>query len=418
MAEAKGDEKRFTFIDLFAAPGGMSLGFEMAGFRSVAAVDIDEKGMLTYSRNFPETETIVADLRKLTTDRLMSRIGISRGDVDVIIGGPPCQGFSTIGRVKIASLVREGTWNLKNSHPRFIDDPRNVLYREFVRIVNDLRPAFFVMENVPGMMSYRNGEIVKEIIEDFEKIGYRTEARVLNAVWFGVPQVRKRIFFIGTCLPDAKICWPRPTHADPADTEITLEYLVNNGKELKPPVTVWEAVGDLPDPVLGKPGLADYPIPYDKPPFSEYQKFMREWGGGPPDGKVHNHVSRKHSERDVKVFGMMKEGMWWKNLPPDVKRMYGYRDDIFHDKIKRLCRDKPSWTVVAHLYKDGYMYVHPTQPRTITVREAARLQSFPDRFIFRGSRTDQFKQVGNAVPPLLAKAVAEEVRKILEKRIL
>jgi DNA (cytosine-5)-methyltransferase 1 len=371
---------------------------------------------MTYSQNFPGVETMVADVRKLTSDELMRRAGISRGEVDVIIGGPPCQGFSTIGRVKIASLVKEGTWNLRNSHPRFIDDPRNVLYREFVRIVRDLKPAFFVMENVPGMMSYRNGEIVGEIIEDFEKIGYRTEARVLNAVWFGVPQVRKRIFFIGTCLSDVELRWPRPKYADPASARVTLERFMNSEGGLKPPVTVWEAIGDLPDPVSGKPGLADQPVPYDKNPFCEYQKFVREWGGGPPDGRVHNHVSRRHNERDVRVFSMMKEGMWWKDLPPDVRELYGYRDDIFHDKIKRLRRDRPSWTVVAHLYKDGYMYVHPTQPRTLTVREAARLQSFPDRFIFRGSRTDQFKQVGNVVPPLLAKAVAEELRKILERR--
>jgi len=413
---------KLTFIDLFAAPGGMSLGFEMAGFRSIAAVDIDEKGMLTYSYNFPNAEAIVADIRDLTSEELMRRGGISKGDVDVIIGGPPCQGFSTIGRVKIASLVREGLWKLNNSHPRFIDDPRNVLYKEFVRVIKDLKPAFFVMENVPGMMSYRNGEIVREIIEDFRKIGYKTEARVLNAVRYGVPQVRKRIFFIGTCLPDVEIPWPRPTHAEPTETpsdvHATLDHFIGASIEepkLKPPVTVWEAIGDLPDPIPGKPGLADSPIPYDKPPFCEYQKFMREWGGGPPDKMVHNHVARQHNERDIAVFSIMKEGMWWKDLPPDIRKKFGYRDDIFHDKIKKLRRDKPSWTVVAHLYKDGYMYVHPTQPRTITVREAARLQSFPDKFIFRGSRTDQFKQAGNAVPPLLAKAVAEGLRRILEK---
>jgi len=408
---------KFTLIDLFAAPGGMSLGFEMAGFKSVAAVDIDGKGMLTYSQNFPDAEIVVADIRKLSSEELVRRAGVSRGDVDVIIGGPPCQGFSTIGRVKIASLVREGVWNLRNSHPRFIDDPRNELYREFVRVVRDLQPLFFVMENVPGMMSYRNGEIVREIVEDFERIGYRAEARVLNAVWFGVPQVRKRIFFVGTRLPDVRIPWPRPTHAEPERTQITLESFMSTEARLKPPVTVWEAIGDLPDPAQGIPGLADLPIPYDRPPFCEYQRFMREWGGGPPDGKVHNHVSRLHSERDVKAFSLMQEGMWWKDLPPEVKGLYGYRDDVFHDKIKKLRRDRPSWTVVAHLYKDGYMYVHPVQPRTITVREAARLQSFPDRFIFRGSRTDQFKQVGNAVPPLMARAVALEIRAVLEKEL-
>ena len=399
---------RFTFIDLFAAPGGLSLGFEMAEFKCLAAIDVDRKGMLTFQQNFPEAVPIVADIRKLESDNLLRCAGISRDDVDVIVGGPPCQGFSTIGRVKIASLVREGVWkNLKNAHPRFIDDPRNILYREFVRIVRDLQPKIFVMENVPGMMSYRNGEVVRQIKEDFRAIGYRTEARVLNAVRFGVPQVRKRIFFIGTRIKDANIIWPNPTHMEPEGGIRKLEKFGEN--PLEKPVTVWEAIGDLPEPVKGRPGLADLELDYDRPPFSKYQEWARRGSS-----KVHNHVTRQHSERDIRVFSMMKEGMWWKDLPVEIKKLYGYRDDIFHDKMKRLRSDKPSWTVVAHLYKDGYMYIHPKQPRSITVREAARLQSFPDRFIFRGSRTDQFKQVGNAVPPLLARAVAECVRRMLE----
>jgi DNA (cytosine-5)-methyltransferase 1 len=400
-------KRRFTFIDLFAAPGGLSLGFDMAGFECLAAVDIDEKGMLTFQQNFPGAAPLVADIRKLDSSSLLKRAGISRDDVDVVIGGPPCQGFSTIGRVKIASLVREGVWNLRNAHPRFIDDPRNILYKEFVRIVRDLQPKAFVMENVPGMMSYRNGEIVDQIREDFAAIGYRTDARVLNAVQFGVPQVRKRIFFIGTRMDGAKITWPKPTHLESEGGMPSLEEFVEG--PLKRPVTVWEAIGDLPDPVEGRPGLADLELDYDKPPFSEYQKWARDGSS-----KVHNHVTRYHSERDIRVFSMMKEGMWWRDLPAEVRELYGYRDDIFHDKMKRLRSDRPSWTVVAHLYKDGYMYIHPKQPRSITVREAARLQSFPDRFIFRGSRTDQFKQVGNAVPPLLAKAVANSVRVMLE----
>jgi len=396
----------------------LSLGFEMAGFTALAAVDVDEKGMKTYSRNFRKAEIFTGpdrgDVRRLKSEELMRTLGISRGEVDAVIGGPPCQGFSTIGRVKIASLVRGGVWNhMKVAQPRFIDDPRNVLYREFVRIVHDLQPKYFVMENVPGMMSYRNGEIVEQVKEDFRSIGYRTEARVLNAVQFGVPQERKRIFFIGN-----RLGLPNPFPL--TDTNSTLELFLEGGRQhrfslpWKPPTTVWDAIGDLPEPVEGGPGVADVPLEYTKPALSEYQKWARDWGGGPYDGRIHNHVSRRHSERDVKVFSVMTEGMWWRDLPQDLKKLYGYRDDIFHDKIKRLCRHKPSWTVVAHLYKDGYMYVHPTQPRTITVREAARLQSFPDAFIFMGSRTDQFKQVGNAVPPLLALAVATGIRNALQ----
>lgn len=399
----------FTFIDLFAAPGGLSLGFEMAGFKCLAGVDIDQTAMLTYRKNFPDAIAIVDDITHLKSEDLLKRANINAADVNVIIGGPPCQGFSTVGRVKIASLVRKGVWNLSNSHPRFIDDPRNVLYREFVRIVKDIKPEIFVMENVPGMMSYRNGEIVSQIIEDFKHLGYRTEARVLNAVWFGVPQVRKRIFFIGTKMKDMEIIWPEPKFAEPEETTMNLDIFIK-GSRLKRPVTVWEAIGDLPEPIQGRPGLADVPLDYDKQPFSEYQKWAREGSS-----KVHNHITRQHSERDIQVFSLMKEGMWWKDLPKEIKDLYGYRDDIFHDKMKRLRSDKPSWTIVAHLYKDGYMYIHPKQPRTITVREAARLQGFPDRFIFMGSRTEQFKQVGNAVPPLLAKAVAECVKHMLEE---
>lgn len=412
-----------AFVELFAAPGGMSLGFKMAGFKPLAAFDIDPRGMQTYSYNFPEAAVFAgpedADVRKLETKRVMETLGISGGELDLVIGGPPCQGFSTVGRVKIASLVRSGVWDhLKVSTPRFIDDPRNVLYKEFVRFVKDLQPKYFVMENVPSMMSYRDGEIVKQIKEDFAAIGYRTDARVLNAVDFGVPQHRKRIIFIGNRLglPNP---FPSPWNTLDAYFEGEKENGRHNGfrPPWRTPVTVWDAIGDLPDPVEGRPKVADAPLEYSKPPQSEYQRWAREWGGGPPDGKIHNHVARQHSERDVKVFSIMGEGTLWKHLSPEIKALYGYRDDVFHDKFKRLARDRPSWTVVAHLAKDGYMYIHPTQPRTITVREAARLQGFPDRFIFRGSRTDQFRQVGNAVPPLLAMAVAIEIKKVLQAKL-
>lgn len=393
----------YTLIDFFGAPGGLSLGFEMVGFKGIGALDIFKAGMETYAFNFPRTRIIVGDIRKISVNDLKREMGITSHEIDVVIGGPPCQGFSTIGRVKIASLARNGVWKLNNHHPRFIDDPRNELYKEFIRMVNGLKPKIVVMENVPGMMSYRNGEIVREIIEDFDSAGYAAQARILNAVEYGVPQIRKRIFFIAV-RKDLKIAilWPEPTHT--YSNSIPFE-----GKKLKPAVTVWEAIGDLPAPVPGKPKLADVPLSYDREPFSEYQRWARQ-----SSREVHNHVTRQHNERDIKVFSLMKEGDRWKDLPEEIKRSYGYRDDIFNDKFKKLKRGEPCWTVVAHLYKDGYMYIHPVEPRTITVREAARLQSFPDTFIFKGSRTDQFKQVGNAVPPLLAKAVALSVKKMLE----
>ena len=381
-------------LDLFGAPGGFSLGFEMAGFESVGVIDIFREGIETYKFNFPNSTPILADIREVSVEEIKTALNIKEGELDVIIGGPPCQGFSTAGRAKIASLVREGKWTLSNSHPRFIDDPRNELYREFVRIVKGLKPSVIVMENVPGMMSYRNGEIVKEILEDFYEAGYDAEARVLNAVNYGVPQKRKRIIFIGVRRElNLKIIWPEPAH----------------GENLKPLITTGEAISDLPDPIPANGRLADHPLDYEMPPLNDYQKWARTGSQ-----KVHNHIARQHNERDRKTFSLMKEGGTWKELPDEVKRLYSYRDDIFKDRFRRLKSDEPSWTIMAHLAKDGYRYIHPIQPRTITVREAARLQSFPDKFIFKGSRTAQYRQVGNAVPPLLGKAIAEAVRRILK----
>jgi DNA (cytosine-5)-methyltransferase 1 len=391
----------YTVIDLFCAPGGLSLGFEMAGFRVLAGVDIDPDGMKTYSRNFPHAVPVIADIRQLDPVRFMETVGAAAGRVDVVVGGPPCQGFSTIGRSAIAGLARKGVKNGINVlHPRFIDDPRNELYRYFIRFVKALQPRAVVMENVPGMMSYRDGAVVREIIEDFASLGYRVTARVLNAADYGVPQLRKRIFFLGVRGGNAVLRFPAPTNIQPEGLGTELG--------LKPYITVWEAIGDLPEIPAG--GGAEE-MPYTKPPHSEYARWARE--GSPA---VFNHRARHHNERDIQVFSLMKEGQWWKDLPKEIKRMFNWnprRDAIFQDKVKKLARDKPSWTVISHLYKDGYSYVHPTQPRTITVREAARLQGFPDRFIFMGSRTSQFRQVGNAVPPLLAKAIADTVGAIL-----
>jgi len=394
--------KELNLIDMFAAPGGLSLGFRMAGFRLLAAIDNNENGIKTLSHNFSDSLIFSKDIQELYGEWLLDKVSMSRGDVDVLAGSPPCQGFSTVGRVKIASLVKKGIWKLENGNPQLIDDPRNLLYKEFIRIVKEVEPKFFVMENVHGMRSYRNGNLMKEILNEFKHIGYIVDYRVLNAAEYGVPQQRKRIFFIGNRLgmPNP---FPEKTH-DMCTTreECSSDYIVSRNA-----VTVWEAIGDMPSL---KAGEGDEVTDYNHPPNSQYQVWSRE-----RSSKVFNHVARSHRQRDLDTFNAMKPGDKWKNLDPRYKNLYGYRDDIFHDKFKRLWKDNPSWTVTAHLHKDGYVYIHPTQPRTITVREAARLQSFPDRFRFMGARTHQFKQVGNAVPPLLAKAVADILRETLHK---
>lgn len=393
----------FNVIDLFGAPGGLALGFRMTGrYKILVCVDSDKTAAATYRVNFPATEVIEKRVENVAARDLLDAAQVERGEVDFVIGGPPCPGFSIIGRVKIASLAGTGKWkNLNNSHPRFIDDPRNVLYNHFVRMVKGLRPKFFVMENVSGMVSYNNGETIRQVLEDFGTNGYRTDWKILNAVEYGVPQKRRRIFFIGNRLglPNP---FPTPPHCSSTGGN-------PGGGKLEDAVTVWDAIGDLP---RLRQGEGKEQSSCRRKPFTDYQRWARR-----RSRHVFNHVARWHSRRDLKLFSHMREGMRWKDLPPKLKKLYGYRDDIFSDKMKRLWRSGPSWTIVAHLAKDGYMYIHPTQDRTITVREAARLQSFPDRFRFMGSRTDQFKQVGNAVPPLLAKAVAGKICKVLENAL-
>jgi DNA (cytosine-5)-methyltransferase 1 len=384
-----------NLVDLFAAPGGMSLGFEMAGYNCSAALDHYEDGCSTLSHNFPSAVVINEDIHKVTGKRILDEAGLSRGEVDVVIGGPPCQGFSNVGRVKIASLVKKGIWNLSNGEPHLIDDPRNLLYREFARIVVELAPKFFLMENVSGMVSYKDGQLIGDIEKELTGAGYTVDHKILDAVNFGVPQHRRRVFFLGN-----KLGIP---NSFPEDR--------GNGNDRSSPdkfVDVWSSIGDLPS-LKQEDGSEE--MEYNKPALHPYQQWARAGSR-----MVFNHVARPHSQRDLVTFGHMRPGDKWKDLPERIKESYGYRDDIFNDKFKRLWKNRPAWTVTAHLCKDGYVYIHPTQSRTITVREAARLQSFPDRFVFKGSRSSQFKQVGNAVPPLLAKAIALEIKEAMVPR--
>ena len=395
-----------TFVDLFGAPGGMSLGFKMSGMRPVGAVDMFKAGIETYRSNFPEVpeENVVCEdlSRGDIIARIASSTSLRPGCVDVMVGGPPCQGFSTIGRTKIASLVRNGQRHGKSTNARFIDDERNSLYRSFVNLVDYFKPSAVVMENVPGMMSYMDGAVVRQICEDFEDIGYGDIGyNILNAADFGVPQVRRRIFFAAT-KHGGGFTWPAKTHFRSG------ENLSGSSKH----VTVADALGDL--PALSRPKkrakATDSVRKYRKDPSGPYQIWTR---GGMKT--LSNNITRWHRKKDIEVFKNMPPGSKWSQLSSADRRKIGYSNDSFNDKWKRLPVDKPSWTITSHLSRDGYMYIHPTQSRTISVREAARLQSFPDWFEFKGSRGAQFRQIGNAVPPLLALALAKCVVKMLRK---
>lgn len=355
----------------------MSLGFEMAGFQIGLGIDEDSLACQTHSHNFGN-HCVQSDISTIRDPiAFVTEHGLAQ--VDVIIGGPPCQGFSRVGRGKIRSLRND---------PAYIHDPRNQYYKEFIRFVQALRPLYFVMENVPDLQYYTDGSglLLEKAKSRFQKMGYKVETLVLQADHYGVPQTRKRLFMMGNRLGLA-ILPPKKT---------------NEGN----PVTVWQAIGDL--PIVPHDHHQDE-IPY-KPrhKLNKYQQMMREKAGD----ELYNHQTRWHNNQDLRAFAWLPEGGKYVDLPVRYKR---YRDDIFKDKYWKLYRNSPSWTIEAHIGKDTYRHIYPSSigkpepPRTISVREAARLQSFPDRFRFLGPFTKQFRQVGNAVPPLLAKAVAKSI---------
>ncbi|WP_376794436.1 DNA cytosine methyltransferase [Thermogemmatispora sp.] len=364
-------------LDLFCGAGGLSLGFEMAGYQIGLGVEKEVLPYRTHCLNFGSV-CYLGDISSIgDPERFIQEHDLER--VDVIIGGPPCQGFSRVGRGKIRHLRNE---------PDYIHDPRNQYYKEFIRFVGVLRPLYFVMENVPDMQYYHDSEelLLKKAMRSFEEMGYLVDSRVLWAHHYGVPQTRRRLFVVGNRLGQG-ICWPPETHQHH-------------------PVTVWEAISDL--PIVPHGHRLDV-MPYEpRGELTSYQRQMREEAGD----LLYNHQTRYHNEQDLAAFALMPEGGKYIDLPAEYRR---YRSDIFKDKYRKLCRERPSWTIEAHIGKDSYRYIYPSRlgepepPRTISVREAARLQSFPDRFRFAGPFTRQFSQLGNAVPPLLARAVAEAI---------
>jgi DNA (cytosine-5)-methyltransferase 1 len=377
-----------SVLDIFAAPGGMSAGFQEAGYKIVAVIDNDPWGCKTLTHNLGPSGTLVIEGR-------VEDLSI-RGRVDVVVGGPPCQSFSVAGQGKIKHLRNN------NNRDRFIDDEKNSLYKYFVKTVAGVKPQFFVMENVPAIVTFDDGQICEQIIEDFRRVGYDTEKRILNSAEFGVPQLRRRAVFIGNMV-GVNNPFPSPTHFKRIPREKEQSTYDHDRDHYR---TVFDAISDLPplNPGGGE-DETEYPV---HPVPTVYQRWAREGSV-----KLYNHVARKHSERDQRAFALLKPGQKMVDLPDDA---VPYRRDIFPDKIKKQRWDRPSSAIVAHMQKDGLMYVHPDteQPRTFTPREAARIQSFRDKFRIMGPMTQQFKQIGNAVPPLAAKAIANGIMPWLE----
>lgn len=347
---------QYNAIDLFCGAGGLSYGFECAGFNILLGIDNDQKALEVFERNHKGAKSICGDITQIDYEQIKEKIGDKR--IDIIIGGPPCQGMSLSG-------------------PRKFDDPRNKLYLSYIRLVDEIRPRAFVIENVPGLVSLFNGKIKDSIIEKFTAMGYKVKYQILCASDYGVPQNRKRVVFVGT------------------REDVEFEY----PEKISEQVTCKMALSDLPplEDELGE-DISDY----ETEPTNPYQKLMRE-----RSQKVHNHVAAAHSEKVKKIISLVPDGCNYKSLPEEYRESRN-----FHVAWTRFASNKPAPTIdTGHRHHFHYQY-----NRVPTVRECARLQSFPDDFIFLGNKTQQFRQVGNAVPPLMAQAIAKQVMAMLEEK--
>lgn len=370
-------------VDYFSGPGGLAEGFSQAGFKTLMGIDFDENSAETFKKNHSESDYIRADISQLDPEDVVEKLGLDEGKkVDVIVGGPPCQGFSIAGN-------------------REKDDDRNELFKDYARHVKELNPKFVLMENVPGMLSMEtpDGEpVINEICERFSDIGYRTEYKVLKASNFGVPQNRERVFVLGTRLDDGVIEFPERTHIEDGDDQKLSEI----DSEMDRAVTVGEALSDLPSLEAGEESQS-----YGSDAKNDYQRLMRE--NMNDSSEVKNHDAVNHRDHIVKRFEHIPQGGDMTDAPEEHQP-----SKVYSSRNRRLKEDAPSYTVTSHVLDE---LIHPWDDRSITVREAARLQSFPDDYVFVGERnvfhgsdeTSQYEQVGNAVPVLLAKSIAEKI---------
>ena len=364
-------------VDLFCGAGGLSLGFTQEGFISVLANDIEECCVNTYAHNHPETprsRIVKGDINELINN-IDSFLGSEK--VSIIVGGPPCQGFSMANR------------------QRLIDDPRNHLYRSYVEVVNKVQPPFFVMENVKGMLG-----VAGQVIEDFERIGYSVSARVLNAKDFGVPQNRERLIYIGNRVG--------------IDNNEVFDKILLNAHSIGHFV-LQDALFGLRPLVASRDKNATRQSSIDSggkimASTGETNRYIDLINQGKSCHIVYNHQARFNNDRDIEIFGRLNPGD--RSDDPKIADImpYARRNGIFKDKYFKLEPTKVCKTITAHMKFDCNMYIHPTQARGLTPREAARVQSFPDDYFFRGPYTKTYMQIGNSVPPLLGRAIAHVIK--------
>lgn len=377
-------------FDLFCGTGGFSKGFEKSrngSYETVFGMDILPKSIETFKLNHPDALGMCGDLRKVRCEDLSRALKIRPGDLGLIIGGPPCQGFSSIRPFRSSSE----------------DDPRNSLFEQFANFVNYFRPRALVMENVVGLATHKGGEIIAQIVECFNGLGYNCEWRLLNAANFGVPQRRERLILIGL-EKGAEIVFPEPTHLSDGSTigHKNHSKMVRANEDLftrnlhKSPVTVLNAIGDLP-PI----GSGETATEYGNDPFHPYQRDRRNGSNA-----LKLHSSTAHSPKMLEII--RHSG---KNISSIPKHLIS---SGFSSCYSRLDGDSTSVTITVNfVHPASNRCIHPTCDRALTPREGARLQSFDDDFEFAGNRSQIVKQIGNAVPPLLGRAIGEVLAPIL-----
>jgi DNA (cytosine-5)-methyltransferase 1 len=370
---------KFKVLDLFAGVGGLSYGFAHdENFEIVAANEILSDMAKAYSLNHPTVKIYNCDIKDFGFKNLEQDLRIKKGDIDIIVGGPPCQAFSTVGK-------------------RVIDDPRGKLFQDYCRVLKEVEPQLFLFENVKGLLSIQNGELIKTILSLFESLGYTVQYRILNSADYGVPQVRERVIIIGTKLKSDFI-YPKATHYSPDENTLFIG-------DLKPYLTLAQAISDLPFIKSGEESFE-----YSSDAKNEFQKLMRE--NAPK--QLMDHNAPKNSQALVKLMESLPDGGTPKDIPEKLRPKSG-----FANTYCRLWWERPSTTITRNLSTpSSSRCIHPKAPRPLTTREGARIQCFPDNYIFYGSRSSKNLQIGNAVPTFLSIALKNSIKSYLRINIL
>jgi DNA (cytosine-5)-methyltransferase 1 len=396
--KSSADPSKLRTIDLFCGAGGITEGFRQAGYRCLYANDSMPEAIETFKANHPDAWADCRKIEDVEPGQIRSELDIPKGELDVLVGGPPCQGFSI------------------NAPERFLADARNKLFKDYVRFLEEFEPKSFLFENVPGLLSLGDGKVLDRILREFVRLDYHVTVKILFAAHYGVPQERWRLIMIGSKF--SAIAPPDPTHYAVRRANfrggggvLTFQLTESDKHHLQSAITGGEAIGDLPRLGMGEGAET---IGYNVPATSQYAIAMRN-----PAGVTFNHFAAKLSKQNADRMKYVKPGGSWRDIPHRLlpKGMQRARKSDHTKRYGRLRDDGLASTVMTKCDPHWGTVFLPDQDRSLTVREAARFQSFPDWYKFLGPRVSQYEQVGNAVPVLLAKAVAGAIGSHLKARI-